>query len=574
MTARSLELIARADVILYDRLIPDGALDGARADAELIDVGKIGGGEQVPQEATNELLLEHARAGREVVRLKGGDPFVFGRGGEEAQLLRAAGHRLRGRAGRDRRRRRAGLRRDPGHAARRRGGGRVRHRPRGSRPSPRRRSTGRRSPRSPARSSSTWACAASTGSPRSSSPAGGRRASRSRSSSAARSPTSARSAGRSPTSPRARPQAGVRAPAITVVGRGRRRCTTSSRGSPPGRWPGAASPSRARAPRPARSPRGCAALGAQRRRGAGDPHRAARGDAARPRGLRPALRDEPQRRAAAARARCRDARDLRGPGDRRDRARARPTRCARAGSSPTSCRRARSPSRSSRRWPSGRVRRALIARAEQARDVLPDALRARGAEVEILALYRTVAEPLTTPRARAALGADYVTFTSASAVRFFLEAAGAPADGQRIVSIGPITSEALREHGLEPHVEAAEHTPDGLVAALLAARGALSVQPAARRTSGTSRSSCASASERASPSPSPSLAHPSRSRCSPAARRPRAGSAGPPRQPGSTHVTRTRLRPTSIVPQRAPPRSRRSSTACTRSAHCDEGCPS
>ena len=91
MTARSLELIARADVILYDKLIPDGALDGARADAELVDVGKVGGGAQVSQESTNELLLRHARAGREVVRLKGGDPFVFGRGGEEAQLLRAAG---------------------------------------------------------------------------------------------------------------------------------------------------------------------------------------------------------------------------------------------------------------------------------------------------------------------------------------------------------------------------------------------------------------------------------------------------------------------------------------------------
>jgi uroporphyrinogen III methyltransferase / synthase len=53
-------------------------------------------------------------------------------------------------------------------------------------------------------------------------------------------------------------------------------------------------------------------------------------------------------------------------------------------------------------------------------------------------------------------------------VRFFVEAAGKPADGTRLVSIGPITSAALREHGLEPHVEAAEHTPDGLLAALVA----------------------------------------------------------------------------------------------------------
>ena len=61
-----------------------------------------------------------------------------------------------------------------------------------------------------------------------------------------------------------------------------------------------------------------------------------------------------------------------------------------------------------------------------------------------------------------------MTFTSASAVRYFLEAAGTPRADTRLVSIGPITSTALREHGLEPHVEAAQHTPDGLLAALVA----------------------------------------------------------------------------------------------------------
>ncbi len=77
-------------MILYDRLIPAAALDGARADAELLFVGKQAAGASVPQEQTEELMVARARAGSTVVRLKGGDPFVFGRGGEEALALRAA----------------------------------------------------------------------------------------------------------------------------------------------------------------------------------------------------------------------------------------------------------------------------------------------------------------------------------------------------------------------------------------------------------------------------------------------------------------------------------------------------
>src|SRR5690242_9050725 len=91
MTVRARELIAAADVILYDRLIPPGALDGARADAELVYVGKIGGGPQMPQAEIDRLLVQYGTGQRTVVRLKGGDPFVFGRGGEEAILLREAG---------------------------------------------------------------------------------------------------------------------------------------------------------------------------------------------------------------------------------------------------------------------------------------------------------------------------------------------------------------------------------------------------------------------------------------------------------------------------------------------------
>ena len=91
LTARALELIASADVILHDRLIPATALDGAQPDAELVYVGKIGGGASMPQAEIDRLLVEHGRTAARVVRLKGGDPFVFGRGGEEALVLREAG---------------------------------------------------------------------------------------------------------------------------------------------------------------------------------------------------------------------------------------------------------------------------------------------------------------------------------------------------------------------------------------------------------------------------------------------------------------------------------------------------
>jgi uroporphyrinogen III methyltransferase/synthase len=91
MTARSLALIGSADAIYYDRLIPPGALDGAREDAELVYVGKAPGVPSVPQEEIGERLIEAARSGQSVVRLKGGDPFVFGRGGEEGEALREAG---------------------------------------------------------------------------------------------------------------------------------------------------------------------------------------------------------------------------------------------------------------------------------------------------------------------------------------------------------------------------------------------------------------------------------------------------------------------------------------------------
>ena len=118
LTARALELIARADTILYDRLIPAEALEGARADAELLFVGKQGRG-GVGAAGADRGADGGARAGGQVVvRLKGGDPFVFGRGGEEALALRADGHPVRGRARRHRGRGRHRLGGHPRHAPR------------------------------------------------------------------------------------------------------------------------------------------------------------------------------------------------------------------------------------------------------------------------------------------------------------------------------------------------------------------------------------------------------------------------------------------------------------------------
>jgi uroporphyrin-III C-methyltransferase len=91
ITVRGLRLLQQADVIIYDRLIAAELLDEAKEGADLIYVGKGPGHHVASQEEINCLLVERVRAGQQVVRLKGGDPFVFGRGGEEALALRLAG---------------------------------------------------------------------------------------------------------------------------------------------------------------------------------------------------------------------------------------------------------------------------------------------------------------------------------------------------------------------------------------------------------------------------------------------------------------------------------------------------
>jgi len=509
LTARALELIAAADVILYDRLIPSAALDGARGVAEVLFVGKEGGGESVPQEQTEALILERARAGMTVVRLKGGDPFVFGRGGEEALALRDAGiayeivpgitsgvaaaayagipvtHRGLSTAVALV----TGHTRAPGaqHAAGGKAGG------------------GDTEPAESAEADLDWpALAAFPGTlvfymgvrqlPQiaESLLAAGR---------PAEEPVAIVERG---TLPDQRTVTGtlrniaevaaherVRAPAITVVGpvaglagqlewrgdgvryplRGRTVAVTRARAQASGlarrlEELGATvvqapvirtQPLPGPSPEIARydlvcftSPNAVAALFARlvQTSPATAPMTSPPRDARAFAGARVAAIGPGTARALAEHGLVADIVPERSVAESLVQALA-----------------------------DVPVQRALVARAKEARDVLPDALRARGIEVDVLALYETVAEPLSPRALEQAREADYITFTSSSTVRFFLDAAGnAGADGvggplsskTRIVSIGPVTSETLREHGLAPHVEAEDHDVGGIVEALLA----------------------------------------------------------------------------------------------------------
>lgn len=91
LTVGGLRALQEADVVICDRLAPLESLAACRDDCEIIHVGKVPRGEFTPQEQINDLLVTHARAGRRVVRFKGGDNFVFGRGGEEWEACAAAG---------------------------------------------------------------------------------------------------------------------------------------------------------------------------------------------------------------------------------------------------------------------------------------------------------------------------------------------------------------------------------------------------------------------------------------------------------------------------------------------------
>jgi uroporphyrinogen III methyltransferase/synthase len=479
LTARALQLIASADVILYDRLIADTALDGAREDAELLYVGKEGGGASVPQEQTQALLVERARAGKTVVRLKGGDPFVFGRGGEEALALRAAGVSFEVVPGVT-----------AGVAALAYAGIPVTHRGLA-------RAVAFVTGRTGDESELDWpALAAFPGTL-----VFYMGVKRLREIAAA-----LIDAGRDGAEPAAVIEAGtmpaqrtvlgslqtiaglvereqVGSPSITVVGPV---ASLAERlawlGRPPlaGRTV-AVTRARAQASGLARE---LAELGAHVVQA-------------------PAIRVEPlpgppldpsgydlvcvtSANAAGAMferlaAGGRDARALAG---------ARVASIGPGTSKELAAHGIAADLTAERSVGEGLVEaladvpvtRALIVRARGSREVLPEALRERGAHVDVLELYETVAEPLTAEAVAAMRAADYVTFTSASTVRNLLGALGANADvsssgdGERdgglspqtrVVSIGPITSEALRVHGIGVHVEAARHDVDGLLQALL-----------------------------------------------------------------------------------------------------------
>ena len=439
MTRRALELIAAADAILYDRLIPPGALDGARPDAELRYVGKQPGRAALPQEEINALLVELGRAGQARGAAEGRRPVRVRprrRGGRGAGR---GGRAVRGRARRDRRRGGPRLRGHPGDPPRRGLRGRVRHRPRGPGEGRDARSTGTRSPASPARSCFYMGVrrlpriaerlvaagrdpaepAAVVERGHAPGPAHGHRA---------RSPSIA-ARGR-------RPRA-CAPPAITVVGPGGRaaRHARLARAAAAARR-GGGGHARARAGERA----GRAAARARRRggRGAGDPDRAApgRGRRARRRCAASATTRSSASRARTACALLFDA--LRGG---RAATRARSPAPPWPRSAPA--RRASSPRRGiradvvpERSWPrrwwrrsagaGGGPPRARGARRRGARRAARRAARARRRGGRRRALRHRGGAARRRPSARRSRAPTYVTFTSSSTVRFFLEAGARP----------------------------------------------------------------------------------------------------------------------------------------------------
>ncbi len=514
MTARSLELIASADTIFYDRLIPPGALDGARANAELIYMGKapakdvpslvhpyghLSDGTSVPQGEINERLVEAAHAGKSVVRLKGGDPFIFGRGGEEGEALRAAGIEFEVVPGVT-----------AGVAASAYAGIPVTHRDDASAVAF---ITGHEDPDKP-ETALDWEALAKF-------PGtlvfymGVKRL--------ANNAAALIAAGRDANEPAAAVERGTMEGQRTVVATLGTLAETVERegvGAPALIVVGPVVERREALAWLERRPLHGRCVVVTRARAQ------ASGLAATLRSLGaevvelPAIRIEPRIESEEVRrvveqigdyalicvtspngahllfealsAAGLDARALGGApkqkqvgkGDPGAGGQARADGGTVAAIGPGTARALAEHGIAADVVPDRFVaealvealgpvavegRKVLVARATEARDVLPDALRERGAEVDVVALYETMRETPDPESIEAAQNADYVTFTSSSTVRNLTEALGDrfPA-AARVVSIGPITSEAVRAAGLEVHVEAERHDIDGLLTALLA----------------------------------------------------------------------------------------------------------
>jgi uroporphyrinogen III methyltransferase/synthase len=477
MTKRALELIAGADAILHDRLIPPAALVGARLDAELVYVGKAPGAVAMEQGEIEGRLIELARQGRSVVRLKGGDPFLFGRGGEEAEALRDAGVQFEVVPGVT-----AGIA-APAYA-----GIPVTHRDDASAVAF---VTGHEDPAKDEPALDWPALAAFPGTlvlymgvrnlPRIAERliAAGRDPAE---------PAAAIERGTWPdqrtvvataaTLPDAVAEAGLGAPAILLFG------PVASRRERIG-WL-ESRPLHGRKVVVTRARAQASALAARLRDLGADVVEL------------PAIRIEPRIDTAAVATMIDDLHSyalvcltspngaellLGAMAERGLDARAL-AHATVAAIGPGTARALRErgliadivPPRSiaeslveALREVEVEGRPVLVARAAEARDVLPDALAERGALVDVVALYETVREA-TDPETIAAIAdADYVTFTSSSTVRNFAESVGeAFPRAARIVSIGPVTSATARELGLEVAVEAERHDPEGLIAALLA----------------------------------------------------------------------------------------------------------
>jgi uroporphyrinogen III methyltransferase / synthase len=469
VTARALELVAAADVIVYDRLIPAGMLDGARPDAELVYVGKEGGGPSVPQPQAERMLIDRGSAGKLVVRLKGGDPFVFGRGGEEGEALQEAGVPFEVVPGVT-----------AGVAAPAYAGIPVTHRDLASAVAF---VTGHEDPEK-GPSALDWGALAAF-------PGtlvvymGVRRL--------AAICEALLAAGRDRDQPAAVIERGtmpeqrvvtatletladaaaaenVRAPAIAVFGRvaAMRESLRWFENRPLFGVSVVVTRARAQASQLVLRLR---SLGAEvieapairivaREFELPELGRYDLVCLTSPNGVR-VLFDRMDAASLDARALAGCIVAAIGPGtagalrERGVLADVVPERFVAEGLIDALA--------------GIHVERALIARAAGARDVLVDALRERGTEVDVLELYETLAEAVPEPAVAEARSARYITFTSSSTVRFFLDAV---ADGvgasTRVVSIGPVTSAALRERGISPDVEASRHDIDGLIQAILA----------------------------------------------------------------------------------------------------------